>query len=292
MARPITSLEGFVRKTQKLFEERKHQTLLFRGHSQKTHELKPFVFRTENYSKSEHLMVRQLMAEQPEEFERDTTNFDRLVRAQHYGLPTRLLDVSSNPLVALYFASNSNPKSDGQVIVLTPEIQKQKYFDSDTVSCLSALAFLRSEEKDTIRDNLVDIWNEVGEVDDIFKPLPDDLLKHFNDNPMIKKLIQLVRTEKPDFRPIIEPIDLAKIISVVPRKSHPRIRAQRGAFLLFGLARKPNDLNMPDVTVETFNISGKHKDKILRELRTVGISEEALFPEIEKNALQIRHRYA
>lgn len=293
MARPVTSLEGFVRKLRKLQGEHPHKQLFFRGHSKKEYEIKASVFRSRNLSRSEHLMIRQLIAAHPREFENDNTNFDRLVSAQHYGLPTRLLDVSSNPLVALYFSVNQNPGSDGCVVVFTPEISKQKYYDSDAVSCMSALAFLRHEEKEEIRKSVRTVWAKNSKPGQSpLSPLEAGLLEEFNENENVKRLIQIVRVEKPDFRPILDPIDLVKIVSVVPRRNHDRIRAQSGGFLLYGLGSKSNEINTPDVQIDSFNISKSSKEKIQKELSIVGISEETLFPEIEKSAHQIRNRYS
>ena len=45
---------------------------------------------------------------------------DTVVNMQHYMLPTKLLDWTYNPLVALYFAVEQCPDNDGEVIVAYP----------------------------------------------------------------------------------------------------------------------------------------------------------------------------
>lgn len=132
----------------------------FRG--QKNYEwsgLAPIFRPGEKLVSHEHQIVRELISVHPQEFQQDATMFDRLVRMQHYGLPTRLLDVTLNPLVALFFAAQDFSKEvekggkttktpmDGKVILYRVPEDRSKYYDSDTVSCLANLANLHSRHK-------------------------------------------------------------------------------------------------------------------------------------------------
>lgn len=53
-----------------------------------------------------------------------SSNTEVLAYAQHYGLPTRLLDWSANPLVALWFAFSESEKGNFDRVVQTITIQK------------------------------------------------------------------------------------------------------------------------------------------------------------------------
>lgn len=94
--------------------------LIFRGQSS-IQPLRPSVGRNkELYNNEKEIFFhfkRNYMRFYPFRLER---NMDILMLGQHYGLPTRLLDWSLNPLVALYFAvsnNNQDKEKDGVVYI-------------------------------------------------------------------------------------------------------------------------------------------------------------------------------
>jgi hypothetical protein len=236
--------------------------------------------------KYEKRAVRDLISVQPHEFESDETMFDKLVRMQHFGLPTRLLDVSLNALVALYFATDPGPvggiPSDGMVTAFAIPPKREKYFDSDSVSCLANLANMTSEEKDEIYRMRELLKGDISSAGNITK---------FNKNAVIERLHQFIRSEKPYFLPIIDPIDLFKPYYVHPKMSNRRILAQSGAFILYGI-NPPKKMYFPDSIDETpFIVPQSEKGGIRLALERLGINESTLFPEIDKAAARIKNRY-
>jgi hypothetical protein len=236
--------------------------------------------------KNEKRAVRDLISVHPHEFASDGTMFDRLVRMQHFGLPTRLLDVSLNALVALYFAAEPGPKgvaSDGVVTAFAIPPQREKYFDSDSVSCLAHLANMTHKEKAKIYQLRESRTKGLSK---------DERIEEFNQEDVIKRLHQFIRSEKPYFLPIINPIDLFKPYFVYPKLSNARILAQNGAFIIYGIEPPKRIQFAHEITEKRFIVPKDRKEKMRSALENLGINESSLFPEIDKAAARIRERYS
>ena len=118
----VKSLSEYIDVVSKLFkivEKPYDERLAFRGHSDASsnYKLQPSIARKQfAVGYSETGMINEMIKLRPEEFIGIDSDFDLLSKLQHFGLPTRLLDFTYNPLIALYFACNNEKKADGRVI--------------------------------------------------------------------------------------------------------------------------------------------------------------------------------
>ena len=274
----ISNIADFVKELQKI-PRLGDSELFFRGHSDFKFRLEPSIYRNRKLISNEHNLFKEFILRTPTDFLNEKSGLEKLVKMQHYGLPTRLLDLTTNPLVALYFACSSQEKRNGKVIVFRIPKNDIKYYDSDTVSILSNIAK---------RPNSFSV-EDIRELD----------ITEYNKQEQISYLLHEIKEEKSYFKSIINPKDIERVVVVKVKQSNNRIIKQSGAFLIFGInGRKSKPAIIPkewilnlELKGVDFNIENESKVTILEELNVVGINESTLFPELENQAKYLKKYY-
>lgn len=248
---------------------------MYRGQTDENWKLLPSFFR-ELPIESENLLFTELKHNYPEAITDD--RFNSLVKLQHFGLPTRLMDMTINPLVALYFAcKESGTAYDKNGAVFAFQNQEVLWPSNPKISL--------------IMDYIFD-WH----------PLAFDLegfLNYFRQRHSGEFYSELPLNGEE-----VKDILTKPVYGVMPDYTNERVAAQEGAFLLFGMKglgennidplgiKKEflpiNDLleEIPTENIVKLIIPGKMKRSLLETLDLLGISERTLFPDLEH---QIRY---
>ena len=303
---PINSINDFVDRIKLLEEfygrsEASHGVeLYFRGEPECGWELAPSVMR-DGFKSFESDMLLELTSRRPQDFNQSGYALADWVLAQHHTLRTRFLDLTKNPLVALFFACGpgNEPKPGaappGRIHIFAVPNTLVKPFNSDTVSIIANFAKLSNRDK----------WVLLGEK---YDPVSGQMFVGDAYQSAMNRLLQLIRTEKPYFDARIDPSDFLRAIIVNPQQSPERIKAQSGAFLasvFHERFERSNVLNrveqaeafgwedkIPAYGHHQLTIPGESKCAINGDLNRLNITRETLFPGLDESAKAITELYS
>ena len=275
----ISSLERFISEISKF---PKNANFFGRGHINVNYIAFPSLFREKRFYKNEYMMYQELVIRCPDSFVHCSSHLDFLVEMQHYGLPTRLLDITSNPLIALYFACESG-NDPGEVLIYKVHNNELKYGKCDEVAILSSLPMLSFEKQKSLLEIL-----KKGRL----------LL-----NPTYEEFVHEVQSERPAFQSNLTLEKIMNPVFVKPVRNNQRIAHQEGAFIIWGLDEsfysddmqagsnklRTNDYRyFKDGKKVVFYIRANKKREIIEGLNRIGINRAYVYPEIDDVAEYIK----
>lgn len=265
-----TYLEVFLQNAA-LASEQDTGVLLYRGHPKRYPSLIPSVFR-DGLLNEEHKLIHELLLKTPEEFSKNPV--ERLIKMQHYGLPTRLLDFTTNPLVALYFACVSDENDDGEILVLYDYVER---IDAPRVVVTAALA----ECPVPTAKGMIGFLRDRGTF-------------HYEPNPMTGRSPELEKVLAESFIPLAVPLN------------NERIKRQHGAHVLSGICGpdqaenyQKNNFDLKPFLLEKgkgieieieISVPKDDKPELLSALDAIGINRAFLFPELEHQARYVKEK--
>lgn len=280
MAKPaeitISSIAEFAANVEKLLVEAAGRYPRYAGNwyrgvaKSKSHTLKPSLYRRPNTTKIEEflLLERQMLEEfnrqnvlhaAPRNHGHEDVDLHTLFYMQHYGVPTRLLDWTSNPFIALYFALSSAR--------LEPKIG---YSEDAAVWVLDPVS-----------------WNKTALAHQSYGdtgPISD---------PLVSGSYAPVKTARNQIDPNALPLMQERPATILGVANNPRIFAQKGVFTVFGRDMSPMEVQFDKQKFEPHClrklIIPKAKiDELLNTLFQIGYTDSVSYPDLQGLVMEIK----
>ena len=237
--------------------------LWYRGSGKSSYPLVPTLYRHPTAKSFEQLM--QLESEIMNRFrerslpyltrnlDNDEKGWEWLFLMQHYGVPTRLLDWTENPLFALLFATiYADHEWDGGEV---------NYFHDACVWVLDPV-----------------IWNQWA-------------LNHMTYQGAIISVGDHYAGSYAPQQPRLDAM-LNEPIAIYGTYNSPRIVAQRGMFTIFGRSTDPMEQKeVPDNVLLKLVIPKDNIPSVIIELASMGITDATIFPDLDGLARELKRSF-
>jgi|GEM_PF-2465507 len=276
----------FARLDEILAEWGRPKEVWFRGHSDREYVLSPGLFRglpehskISIKDKAERLKIeenvfrlyRQISRRIMRGVEADSI-WEDLFNMQHYGLPTRLLDWSTAPGIALYFASDYSPDTDPEIWVLHPAAMNN--------SLAAALRGSKKRQLKWLNEERVPYEYELQANVDYEKFLAD-AHKYYQEAAELKSVLEDTFELFTD-RPLPTMLPVAAL-AVNASYCNDRIFSQRGAFTIHRDSRPLESIAGSEAWVRRipFDDCGD-RDEIESYLQISNINEVTIFSDFTR----------
>lgn len=258
--------------------ERHSENWYYRGVSDTNHLLKPSVGR-DSYTLDDELNLFELFKLKSNlHFSKNNYNeYEWLALAQHHGLPTRLLDWTNNPLVAVFFSVISNKDTDGRIYAVNPE-KFINVTENKSPFSIKQIEFLQPP----ISTNRIELQKGIFSI----HPLPNKscIITSTIDNDGVADNYSSFLTETEyaenyfrDYPPYFdfEKFNISKCVKEEDREDY-MIRYQENYYKNFG-----NDIFY-------FDIPKEYKSSFEKKIRRLGI-DELIFGDVDSIADQLKY---
>lgn len=210
-----------------------------------------------------------------------SSTVDFLSSAQHYGLPTRLLDFTHNPFIALSFALNAkkSDEDDDYYHILISDLEQNIVLN--TIPYQETLFFM------TLRTELLADRARlaIDEIEKLFAGTINDF------DSWVKLAIENGIVSDNEIK-LKEKIGNKRILFIDPNQANPRIMVQQGVFMLPYTVDEKEHIDILNNNCRDILIHKAHRTELLHYIEALGFGALRLMPDLANVCVAIRNKYS